>query len=165
MGKKPFLIPKILGVLFAVSVITVCDELPDLEITSIDLTKIELDSAKTPNDIDKEAKSAQYESTTTWSYYANASDYVAERIQDMPKDIKFGKITEKKTETKTGTETKTYDLTEALYEAKFTLKPNDGCFFNVPQGNIKFANYTDLHIDEEPTANLIVVTVVFPPVK
>jgi hypothetical protein len=38
MKKKSFLIPKILGILFAVSVITACSDFPDLEITTIDLS-------------------------------------------------------------------------------------------------------------------------------
>jgi hypothetical protein len=40
MKKKSFLIPKILGILFAVSVMAACPELPDLEIKTVDLTNL-----------------------------------------------------------------------------------------------------------------------------
>jgi hypothetical protein len=61
MKKKSYLIPKILGILFAVSVITACLELPDFEIRTVDLKGLGPVEGKTPAELNKIKGGLQYD--------------------------------------------------------------------------------------------------------
>jgi hypothetical protein len=139
MGKKPFLIPKILGVLFAVSVITACEELPGIEITSINLSEVLPTTKSTPKSLEEKNKNVQYDRTASWL------NKKTNLIMTNDKE-KF--------------------LIDTAYEATFTLTAKEGCFFNVSQDNIKPPEnkYSSKKLDDEKTATRIKVIVVFLPV-
>jgi uncharacterized protein YjdB len=102
MGKTQFLIPRILGILFAVSfIITACPEIPEFEIKSVDLSGLQPEKGKTPQDLlDKIKKSSQYSIDVIW----NASG------TPIDNDEKF--------------------IKKEVYTADVTLTAQEGCFFN-----------------------------------
>jgi hypothetical protein len=110
MKKISFLIPKILGILFAVSFITSCPEVPVFEITVIDLMEIRPAKGKTPQDLDKIKMSAQYDRKIQWRY----DDGTLPRVWRTMNETNTFKI---------GTD----------YEASFTLTAKDGCVFKTPK--------------------------------
>jgi hypothetical protein len=168
MKKNPLMIPKILGIFFVVSVLAACPDLPDFEITTIDLSRLRPEKGKKHEEINKKNKSSQYDRTIEWYYYKNAEEYERCRNPEpgtkppsgvpakMPDNAEFGSDG-------TGNEPSGPDLTNAFYEARFTLKPKEGCFFGVPNGNFTYIG-ADLIIQLN-TKNLIQVFVIFPEVE
>jgi hypothetical protein len=145
MGKKPFLVPIILGVLFAVSAITACDELPGIEIRSINLSDVWPQEGGTPEGLEEKNRgksNVQYTRTASW---VNKNTNSTIGNQDLfVKDV--------------------------AYEAVFSLTAIGGCFFNVSQDNIKLPEnkYSSKKLEvehDEETVTRIKVIVVFLPVE
>jgi hypothetical protein len=149
MGKKPFLVPKILGVLFAVSVITACPELPDFEITIIDLSEVWPKKDGTPKGLEKENKSVLYDRTATWEEIT----YPNGKVKHTPMDT---------------TDTTTKFDEGGVYEATFTLRAKEGCFFDNEVNNDKIIcdenriSAKNMKVTDAPAE--ITVTVRFRPV-
>jgi hypothetical protein len=128
MEKKQFLIPQILGILLAVSVITACEELDVFEITIIDLSDVKpVDGVTLENSFNKGA----YTVTLIWYIYESLDEY---------------KINGKSTELKNGSFVNT-----GYYKVDFTLEAKDGCKFSDPR--IIFENFRELYINKDSNPN------------
>jgi hypothetical protein len=128
MKKKSFLIPKILGILFIVSVITACPELPDFEIKTVDLKKLVPPATG-------ESPQTKLENEKNLSYTIGEIEWFV-KIEDVAvavaDDGDDGDDTDDAYVPMTG------DFTEGnIYKAKFTLTAKEGFIFNDP---VRFIN-------------------------
>jgi hypothetical protein len=125
MEKKQFLIPQILGILLAVSVLTACPELPVFQITEIDLRDVKPVDKETPQYL---VEKGLYKVTLKW-YECEQQDYKG-------KDFKKEMSLEKKDPFKE----------KMYYKTEFTIE-NKGCTFINPI--IRFENFRELYIDND----------------